>query len=202
MADDYCLPDFLFDRSPLVDFLVLVSGLHLLVSRRVFSQVVSLFAFRLSFLVISWFTHPLHVPFSYRHAFLHFFWIVLVCSQDLSPFLRFRVRDRKLVLESHSDHWPFTYLHDEELADVRSLVPRTVRTRTSLSSSSHRSASARAVVKIINKAMATRAKLQYSFILSRGCQTAGQARSASRRTSGWFRSCATTRTRGHTRDAA
>jgi len=97
---NYCLPDFLFDRSPgnknqtrthaycfnfpashgltnqsteweilpLADFLVLVSGLHLLVSRRVFSQDVSLFAFRLSTLVIIWFTHPLHVPFSYRHA--------------------------------------------------------------------------------------------------------------------------------------
>lgn len=174
-ADNYCLPDFLFDRSPLGDFLVLVSGLHLLVSRRVFSQDVSLFAFRLSILVIIWFTHPLHVPFSYRHAFLHFFCIVLVCSQDLSPFLRLRVRDRVLVFESHSDHWPFTYLHDEELPDVRSLVPRTVRTSTSLSSSSHKSASARVVVRIINRATATRAKLHHSFILPRGCQVEGQA---------------------------
>lgn len=52
--------------------------------------------------------------------FLHFFCIVLVCSQDLSPFLRLRVRDRMLVFESHSDHWPFTYLHDEELPDAAS----------------------------------------------------------------------------------
>lgn len=52
--------------------------------------------------------------------FLHFFCIVLVCSQDLSPFLRLRVRDRVLVFESHSDHWPFTYLHDEELPDAAS----------------------------------------------------------------------------------
>lgn len=60
--------------EPLVDFLVLVSGLHLLVSRRVFSQDVSLFAFRLSVLVIIWFTHPLHVPFSYRHATVNNRW--------------------------------------------------------------------------------------------------------------------------------
>lgn len=38
---------------PLGDFLVLVSGLHLLVNRRVFSHEVSLFAFKLSTLVIS-----------------------------------------------------------------------------------------------------------------------------------------------------
>lgn len=139
---------FKWKELPLADFLVLVSGLHLLVSRRVFSQDVSLFAFKLSILVITWFTHPLHVPFSYRHAmvklkekrimfpnwlsttiqgiliadspFLHFFCIVLVCSQDLSPFLRLRVRDRVLVFASHSDHWPFTYLHDEELPDAAS----------------------------------------------------------------------------------
>lgn len=50
----YCLPDFLAARSPLGDdFLVLVSGLHLLVCRRVFSQEASLFAFKLSTLVIS-----------------------------------------------------------------------------------------------------------------------------------------------------
>lgn len=169
----YCLPDFLFDRSPLVDFLVLVSGLHLLVSRRVFSQEASLFAFKWSSLVICWFTHPLHVPFSYRQAFLHFFCIVLVCSQDLlSPFLRFSVRDRVLVFESHSDHWPFTYLHDEVLPDARSLVPRTVRTRTSVSSSSQRSDSALAVTTMVNRAIPTNAKLHHSFILRsfRGCE--------------------------------
>lgn len=49
----YCFPDFLFDRSPLLLFLVFVSDLQPLVSRRIFSQVGSLFVFKLSTLVIS-----------------------------------------------------------------------------------------------------------------------------------------------------
>lgn len=41
--------------------------------------------------------------------FLHFFWIVFVCSHVFwSPFFRVRIRDLMFVLGSQSDHPPFT----------------------------------------------------------------------------------------------
>lgn len=47
--------------------------------------------------------------------FLHFFWMVLVCSQEAwSPFFSVNVRDRVFDLASQSDHAPFTYRHGSE----------------------------------------------------------------------------------------
>lgn len=84
--------------------------LHFLVICRLCSHEGSLLAFKLSLLVIwFWDEQSLHDPFSYRHAFLHFFWIVFVCSQVFwSPFFRVRIRDLMFVFGSQSDHVPFT----------------------------------------------------------------------------------------------
>ena len=107
------------------------------------SQEGSLLFFSLSFLVI-WLLalHSPQAPFSYLHAFLHFFSIVLVNSHVVwSPFFRVKVLERMLVFESQSDQAPFTYLHGS-----RFFVPLSLRMRTSWSSSSQISPSATARV--------------------------------------------------------
>lgn len=114
--------------------------LHFFVICRFCSHDGSLFGFNLSLRVI-WpcGLHSAQVPFSYRQAFLHFFWTVFVGSHvGWSPFLSVSVRALILVFGSHSDHCPFTYLHCS-----LDFVPRSLRIRTSWSSSSQISPSAR-----------------------------------------------------------
>jgi hypothetical protein len=125
-------------------------GLHFFVICLFCSQLASLLGFNLSFRVIKlWALQSPQVPFSYRHAFLHFFWMVFVDSHVVwLPFFNVNVRERMLVFESHSDHAPFPYLHSS-----RFLAPRSLLISTSWSSSSHISPSATA--RVINTTAST-----------------------------------------------
>ena len=44
--------------------------------------------------------------------FLHFFWMVLVGTQESSPFFKVNVLDLVLDLASHSVHGPLAYRHE------------------------------------------------------------------------------------------